>query len=284
MTNTSEARLAVLVHACDRYEFLYKGFGYFFSRHWDHNIPANYYFATEEIPAAVPGFTNIRSGTGEWSDRLRKLLTESIKEEYVLYFQEDMWLTRDVSPAFFRQLLEMTIANNWNQVKLHSGDIYKTTPTDIFIEGFNLSVLDNAASEFLMSHQVTLWKKDFLVAQLPPNEHPWRNERKATKRMKQLDPLIHQMDYFRENARPMVNKNKPGAVQAEYYTISHNGMLGDSITLYIDRLQSGDAKQQQYAHALQHHYEHRLTHDGKERPRKDDIFKKIKNWIKGTGN
>jgi hypothetical protein len=37
----------------------------------------------------------------------------------------------------------------------------------------------------------------------------------------------------------------------------------------------------QYALDLQHHYDNQLTHDGQPKPRKDDIFKKIKNWWKG---
>ena len=87
---TEQKKVALLVHSCYRYEFLYKGFEYFFSRHWDFSIPCNYYFATEEIDANIHGFKNIKSGKGEWSDRLIKLLRDNIKEGYILYFQEDM--------------------------------------------------------------------------------------------------------------------------------------------------------------------------------------------------
>lgn len=39
---------ALLVHSCDRYELLYKGFEYFFSKYWDFDVKCKYYFATEE--------------------------------------------------------------------------------------------------------------------------------------------------------------------------------------------------------------------------------------------
>lgn len=281
--NASTTNLALLVHACDRYEFLYKGFGYFFAKYWDHSVPCKYYFATEEIPAEVPGFTNIRSGKGEWSDRLRKLLTESIREEYVLYFQEDMWLYRNVNGQVIRQLLALAVENKWDQVKLHSSEVYKTKPTGIFIEGFNVSVVDNTASDFLMSHQVTLWRKDFLVAQMAENEHPWRNERKGTKRLRKQQAVIHHMDLFSEDERPPINHNRPGIARSEYYTVSRNAMLADSIQLYVDMLRSGDSEQQAYAEALDHHHRNRITHDGKPKPHKEDIFKRIKNLIVGKG-
>ena len=157
--------VALLVHSCDRYEFLYKGFESFFSRYWDFNIPCNYYFATEEKQALIKGFQNIQSGKGQWTDRLVVLLNK-IPEDYVLYFQEDMWLTKEVNPAFFKQLFELAITRKWKQVKLHSSEVYKTVPTDIFIEGFNVAKVD-LTSDYLMSHQVTLWNKQFLLEQLP---------------------------------------------------------------------------------------------------------------------
>ena len=86
---TEQKKVALLVHSCDRYEFLYKGFDYFFLNHWDFSIPCNYYFATEIIDANIHGFEIIKSGKGEWSDRLIKILRDAIKEDYILYFQMD---------------------------------------------------------------------------------------------------------------------------------------------------------------------------------------------------
>jgi len=275
-----QTNVALLVHACDRYAFLYEGFGYFFSRFWDRNVPCSYYFATEEITAAVPGFTNIRSGKGEWADRLKILLQESVKEEYVLYFQEDMWLHKPVNGKVIAQLAELAARNSWNQVKLHSSEVYKTNGTDIFIEGFNVAVVDNAASDFLMSHQVTLWRKDFLLAQLHKNEHPWRNERKGTKRLKKLNAPIHHIDLFAEDGKPPINHNQPDVIRSEYFTVSRNAMLSGNVLPYIAMLQQGSAAEQAYAYALQEHYDNKVTHDGKPQPRKDDIFKKTKNWVK----
>lgn len=273
--------IALIVHTCDRYEFLYKGFDIFFSKYWDFNIPCNYYFATEEKNASVNGFQNIHSGKGQWTDRLAFLLREKVKEKYVLYFQEDMWLTKKVNGTFFTELFEQTKKNNWQQVKLHSSEVYKTIPTEIFIEGFNVAELNNETSDFLMSHQVTLWDKEFLLQQLHKDEHPWRNERKGTKRLKKLNPKIFHIDYFAENRKPAINQNNNPIGRSEYLTVSENGMLNGAVTHFIDELANGTGTEKAYRKELQDHFENQLTHDGKPKPRKEDIFKKIKNKFRG---
>lgn len=276
-------KVALIVHTCDRYAFLYTGFQVFFEKNWDKAALCNYYFATEANPYAFGRFQNVQSGKGEWADRLALLLREKIAEKYILYFQEDMWLNKPTNAAFFNKLFELAENNNWQQVKLHSSHAYVTRPGDVFIEGLNIAAIDNAQSKFLMSHQVTLWNKDFLLAQLHKNEHPWRNERKGSKRLKKLDPPILQADYFAANGQPANNPNQQNAQRCSYYTISVNGTLDHSVRPYIDSLinENSTEADRQYGLQLQHHYRHQLTHDGLTRPRKTDIFKRIKNRLLG---
>lgn len=275
--------VALLVHSCDRYELLYQGFSFFFSKYWDASVDCDYYFATEEKEVDVPGFTNIRSGQGEWSDRLARLLKQ-IPGQYILYFQEDMWLNMGTNAAFFNELIQLAQQNDWQQVKLHSSEVYKTKPSGITIQGFTVAELDNKASDFLMSHQVTLWNKDFLLAQLPCNEHPWRNERKATARLKKLNPQIFQIDYFAENGKPPINDNPHPEMRSEYQTVSMNSTLNNNVEPFIAELLHGNSNDRAYAMQLQHNYSNKLTHDGREKPRKEDVFKKVKNWIKGKAS
>lgn len=274
----SNNKVALLVHACDRYEFLYKGFDYAFSKNWDFDIACNYYFATEVKDTNIKGFANIKSGKGEWADRLATLLS-SIEEDYVLYFQEDMWLSKPINSAFFKGLFHFADENNAQQIKLHSSEVYTTKQTDNFIEGFNVSELDNTSSQFLMSHQITLWRKDFLLAQLYKKEHPWRNERKGTKRLKKLNPLIHHIDYFAENGAAEINSNQNPIKRSEYYAVSFNSTLNSNAARFIDELKSGNAQERKYAEELQNHYDNDLTHDGKPKPKKVDLFKKFKTWF-----
>jgi len=274
-------KVALLVHGCDRYELLFKGFDYFFTKYWDSQINCNLFFATEEKEALIHGFENIKSGRGEWTDRLAFILKEKIAEKYVLYIQEDMWFNKKINTIFFNQLFELTDKNDWQQVKLHSSDIYITDTTNDFIDGFNIAKIDNAQSDFLMSHQITLWNKDFLLKQLHEKENPWRNERKGTKRLKKINPEIFQIDYFAENGHNEINLNNNPILRSEYYTISVNGVLNSNIKPFIQELKNENLSLKEYALKLEYNYNNNLTHDGKPRPRKVDIIKRIKNWLLG---
>lgn len=270
-------KVALIVHSCDRYELLFKGFEYFFRKHWDFEIPLHYYFATEEVQVDMPGFENIKSGKGEWSDRLR-LLLEQIEEEYVLYFQEDMWLNKPVDPEFINALICKATSNRWMQVKLNSSEVFKTMPSGLSINGFEVAKLDNQQSGFLMSHQITLWNKKFLMDQLKPKEHPWRNERKGTKRLRKMDVPIYHLDYFAENGQAPVNQNAIDVKRSEYQSISMNACLKDNVLPFIAMLEQ-DPTYGEYGAKLRNNYELQLTHDGKERPLKKDIFKRMKDWL-----
>lgn len=272
--------VALVVHSCDRYALLFKAFHFFFSKHWGSDINCNFYFATEEDNVSLTGFKNIKSGKGEWADRLAFLLKEKITEKYVLYLQEDMWFNKKVNTGFFNQLFETAITNNWKQVKLHSSEVYKTFAGNIFIEGFNIAKINNADSDFLMSHQITLWEKDYLLKQLHSNEHPWRNERKGTKRLKKQNPDIYHIDYFAENGQPELNKNSSPILRSEYQTVSMNGVLRSNAQPFIDELMK-DPQFEDYALKLDHNLKNNVTHDGKAKPRKIDFFKKVKNWLRG---
>ena len=273
--------VALLIHSCDRYEFLYKGFYYFFSANWDYSIPCKYYFSTETIDVSIPGFRNIQSGKDEWTDRFSFLLREKIKEDYILFFQEDMWLTKKVNGTFFKELFKMVSEKKWKLVKLHSSNVYNTIPTGDYIEGFSVTKVDISNSKFLLSHQVTLWKKDFLLTQLLKNEDPWENERKGTERLRSLKPDIIHIDYFAENGNAEINKNNNPIGRSEYQTISYNSTLHHNVRPFITMLMKGNEDQKKYAKQLKHHYLFNLTHDGKPRPIKETMRMNFKIWLKG---
>jgi hypothetical protein len=269
-------KIAVLIHACDRYELLYQGHQFFFQNSWPVAHPEfTYFFATEEIDFAPPGFINLKSGPGEWTDRLVRVL-DQIEEDHVVYMQEDMWITRSVSAELILKARDFLIAHNSPLFKLHSSPVYVTNPTEHSWDGLNVGLVDNNKSEYLMSHQLSLWNKEFLKAQLPKGEHPWRNERRGTKRLKKANPRIFHLDLFSENGLPSINKNSDEAHRSEYFTVSVNACLNGYAGPLIKRLASSP-ELQAYAAKLEHHYTHQITHDGKPKPQKQDLLKRIKN-------
>jgi len=275
--------VALIVHTCDRYELLYPGFEYFFRRNWPfYEVNIKYYFFTEELDYQSDLFTVIKTGKGEWSDRLLNGLNQ-IPEDYVIYFQEDMWLSRPVSGDTVLKVMKFATDKAISLFKLSSNSDYHTTSTGNYIDGLSVSVLNNKSSKFLMSHQVSIWKKAFLAEQLKFSEHPWRNEREGTKRLRQMNPKIYHIDLFGENGQEAINNNGKHLKPGRYYTVSANAMLNSAAEPFIEGLkQANDASIREYGEKLDNNYRNNLTHDGLEKPRKDDIFKKIKLAFKGA--
>jgi len=274
--------IALIVHACDRYQLLYQGFEYFFKRNWPYQeVDIKYYFLTEEADYESDLFTNIKTGKGEWSDRLLKGL-DQIPENYIIYFQEDMWLSRPVVAETVIKVNKFALDNKVGLFKLSSNNVYHTTSTGNYIDGLSVSTLNNKESKYLMSHQVSVWKKSFLADQLQYKEHPWRNEREGTKRLRALNPKIYHIDLLSENGQSAINHNGKYLKPGRYYTVSQNAQLNRSSLPFIEGLkQSGDEVIRQYGLKLEYNYTHGITHDGQSKPRKDDVFKKIKNAFKG---
>jgi hypothetical protein len=267
--------IALIVHTCDRYKLLYRGFEYFFKKNWPYgDVQIGYYFLTEEDTYTSPIFTNIKTGKGEWSDRLLNGLKQ-IPEDHIIYFQEDMWLSKPVEADTVNKVIDFSLANQINLFKLSSNGVYHTRPVNVHINGLAVGVLDNENSGYLMSHQVSIWKKTFLMEQLKYKEHPWRNERKGTKRLKKLNPEIYHIDLFSENDELPVNTGTP-AIGA-YYTVSQNAALRDYANPFISEMKlADDAAIREYAQKLDHHLKNGLTHDGQSKPRKEDLLKKLK--------
>jgi hypothetical protein len=272
-------QIALIVHTCDRYQLLYPGFEYFFKKYFPYgDVRISYYFLTEEADYRSDVFTNIKTGKGEWSDRLLEGL-QAIPESYVIYFQEDMWLSKPVDADTLKQVIDFSLTNQISLLKLSSNNVYLTAGVGRFINGLQVTVLDNERSKYLMSHQVSIWKKEFLMAQLRFKEHPWRNERKGTQRLKKLNPAIYHIDLFAENEQQPINANEGTAQVSRYYTVSQNAQFNNSALPFIEEMRA-DAAMKDYALHLENNYHNHITHDGLSQPRKDDIFKKLKRLFK----
>lgn len=166
---------SLLVHTFDRYQKYWPGFLKGFHKHFNYELPC--YFGTD-IPFHVEHdfrhFQVLYSGPGEWSDRLINLLNQ-IQTDYILYIQEDMWLTAE--PPNLEKLLEFTERNNLWRLQI--------SPVVQFysLHGSTVPLYFHYKSKYLMSHQPSIWKKSCLLRCLKPNEDPWKNEYEATKRL-----------------------------------------------------------------------------------------------------
>lgn len=278
----NKPKIAVVVHACDKYQLLFRGFSYFFGKYWPIELPDfsfSLYFLTENVEIEDTHFNIIKTGTQEWSERLRTGLNQ-ISEEYIIYFQEDMWLKEEVDADTLEQVLAYTFMQRIEHLKLHNSDYYFPHHTETIINGLPLSVLDNTKSEFLLSHQITLWKKSVLLKQMPKVETALQSETDGLVRIRKENLPVHQISLIRGNET--IDEGSIGMpAQSLYFAISSGGSLNKMALPFIHELfQSSDDKIVAYAKTLQYHYDNHLTHDGKPVPQPNPMLKRVKEIAK----
>lgn len=178
--------LAVLVNSCDGFADCWPAFFELFERYGGELKKAPIYLNTERKRFSWPGL-NIHPTcvwpTSEpmrptWSACLRKAI-ESISEPYILYFQEDYFLTLPVDDeAIFHGLFQLDSNPEVGVVYLgRFGPLYTRSRTynDLLIEVV-------PPSRYLVSTQCGIWRKEFLLSLLREWENAWQFEIFASRR------------------------------------------------------------------------------------------------------
>jgi|SRR5690606_38419043 len=177
---------SLILHTFNGYQLFWDGCIDSFRKHWTWDIPI--YFGTNTENHEIRDFSPFKplySGPGEWSDRLISLLKQ-VDSEYIFYIQEDHWLT-DNPPnlsdiAYLMKKYSLFRLQISPIVRFYS--LYGSHPPYFFRE--------KAKSKYLCCHQPSVWRRDFLLSCLQPNETPWENEYKATCRLWQKPEAIHE--------------------------------------------------------------------------------------------
>ena len=192
--------LSLLIQTCDHYEKFWAGMFYTLDFYWDYGtFPAYFsneekrieemnfdckgreYRPTKKINQILTGKTD-RNG---FSDRFIKSL-DQIPTKWVLYLQEDMWLRRGLDKDLLEELVEFAEKNNADSIKIHTKlfyyDNYKLEKTDSFIKGRRI-LKYSEGENFLLSHNATIWRKDYILKHQKEGEDAWTNEIEGSKRM-----------------------------------------------------------------------------------------------------
>ena len=191
--------LSLLVHTCDNYERFWAGMLYTLDFYWNYDrIPV--YFANEEKQISDIKF-NCKGIECLPDRRIKQILTgksldktgfstrfiEALKHiptKYVLYMQEDMWLKRSIDYKIFEELIDFMEKYNADSVRIHAKlfyyDTYVLEPTEHFIDGKRIF---KNVGEHVLSHNATIWRKDYLLKYQMPGEDAWVNEIEGSKRM-----------------------------------------------------------------------------------------------------
>jgi len=171
--------LCMLVHTCDKYNFCWEGWYLSFLKNWN-NEKIKVFFVNEEKNIFYENIKQIKTGFGEWSDRLIFALNK-INYENILYIQEDMWFNKKIDiNSYFFDFIEYEM----DALRLLNG-VYGNSRHYQFEDNvYNNKYLKfHKNSQYLISHQPSIWKKNFFLENLEIGENPWNNEINGTNRI-----------------------------------------------------------------------------------------------------
>lgn len=218
--NLSSPTVAVVVHSFDGYRRYWPGFLHFYRQHYVSQVSSAQrwplYFLTEQKvpPLDMVPLTHVVTGHGPWGARLINGL-EQIDADYVLYLQEDMWLTGHLKHdnlvrAFVR--MQKKQAGHW---KLQTGCQHRVSGVTDY----------NDPEWYIVTHQPALWDRLFLLSTLKHDYSPFAHETKTNHGMHTSPAraaLCHCDDDFRF---PYIDVSRRGKLRAEgHHMLEKAGM------------------------------------------------------------
>ena len=162
-----------LIQSGDGNEWVWPYWWYYYKKYWIGDIKT--IFATEVKPINYEGITHIATGTGVWSKRMLSLL-EKIEDEYVLFWHEKNFVVEMVNFECLQEIEKAMIEYNIPAVKVCGKDAgwHGTTNRmpkskiwvyDRYLNHYPINL------DYIVSHQPTIWNKEFLKSTIMPNEN-----------------------------------------------------------------------------------------------------------------
>ena len=178
--------IPVILHSMDSYSRFWNPWYHLFNLHCKNHGPI-IFLSEDKEPDFINDVTHIKTGEGEWGERLLRALKQ-IDSELVFYMQEDFWCVNDYELT--DQLLEMFEKHGMDQLHIKENTPLISTKK---ITG-NLYRFEQK-SEYTQNHQFGLWRKDKLIENVLPNENPWENEVDGSKRLNQKPHNVYLLDF-----------------------------------------------------------------------------------------
>jgi hypothetical protein len=170
----------------DSYSRFWNPWYHLFNLHCKNHGPI-IFLSEDKEPDFIDDITHIKTGEGEWGERLLRALKQ-IDSELVFYMQEDFWCVNDYELT--DQLLEMFEKFGMDQLHIKENTPLISTKK---ITG-NLYRFEQK-SEYTQNHQFGLWRKNKLIENVLPNENPWENEVDGSKRLNQKPHNVYLLDF-----------------------------------------------------------------------------------------
>lgn len=192
----------LLVHSGDKYAWVWDYWYYYYSMRWKAGDHIDTVFVTEERPFEWPGIIQAQTGPGlSWSDGLGKVLKALPAEvKYVIYQHEDYFMEEETWTNDLLALIECVKRYDMKLLKCcgwwagYMDDKHPMTESGITVRvhGTEEPVWNYPnESPYLVSHQTSIWDKEFLFSTLFTGESPWAHEICGTQRLRERNVPIY---------------------------------------------------------------------------------------------
>lgn len=163
--------IPIVLHTFDNYKQYWNPWFYYVKKYIQY--PLKIYFLSEELePDFVKDVIHIKTGKGEWGKRLINGLKQ-IPETYIFYMQEDFWPCKQIDLS---NMLDTFIEYGMDALRI-SEKSYLYNLEHIRNNLFKFSQKSN----YLMTHQFSLWNKLFFMKYINESDNPWVNEIEQSK-------------------------------------------------------------------------------------------------------
>ena len=178
--------VAVVVSSCDAFFDCWRPFAFFFRKFWG-DCPFPVYLIINELEIRSDFLRPLSVGKDEgWATNMQRALSQ-IDVPYILYFQEDYFLTDKVEEE--QLAADFAYAMEENVASLCFFDLALLEPDFVPTHGrFGVVPADSKGRTRL---QATLWKKDVFASLLRPGENAWNMEARGSKRTRDLVQLSY---------------------------------------------------------------------------------------------
>lgn len=203
---------SILVGSCDKYCHLWPKFSALFNKYWDHKIKVKKYIITQTLDVNIDGFETIKVKDTNFTTGLKNAL-DYIKEESILWLQDDYFLIKTISHSTLLQYYALFINNSMDRLGIHPVSRFYSVKCHDGI----LQFLQN--SKYTTSLQASFWNKKFMykIANLIKDEDIWNFETKGS----DIINLVHKHKIFLipQSEAWYVEACRKGNFTDDYYSI-----------------------------------------------------------------
>lgn len=171
---------AVVVSSCDAYEDAWAPFFTLFFKYWP-DCPFPIYLITETKTYLDFRVVTLSYPDKSWATRTKNAL-EQIRESYVVWILEDLFLEAKTDNNYILRLLDYARTNNVATIKLCS----PPPPEEDFDNNLNLGRISLVAS-YRTALIAGIWDKKIFSSLIKLGENPWQMEIDGTERSRLLD-------------------------------------------------------------------------------------------------